>query len=108
VASGTYDNDDYFYIDNVRLYETTYENNGYIIDGTTIKDCTGDGLYVATNEARLTNLIVQGNDGKGIRIAGGTRNFVAGCACSDNGSDTGIANENQDNYYDGGIDTILG
>ncbi|HUW34022.1 MAG TPA: right-handed parallel beta-helix repeat-containing protein, partial [Planctomycetota bacterium] len=101
--------EDYLYIDDMDHKEGVgIVQNGYILDGCTIKDCGGDGVYVATNEARITNNIIEENTGKGLRIAAGTRNYVFNNASQDNGADEGIDNTNEDNFYDAGIDTQVG
>ena len=85
-GTATAANNDYFYVDDVVLYEGTFDNNGYIIDGNTVKNNYGDGIYVATNKARILNNICNDNVGRGIAIVGGERNFVADNTALGNGN----------------------
>jgi len=77
---------DYFYVDNIELLEANYENNGYIIDNITIKNNKGEGLYIATNQTKITNNIIENNKGIGIKIAGGEDNYLKDNIARDNGN----------------------
>lgn len=77
---------EYFYVDEIYFYETDTENNGYIINGNTIKDNKKDGLYLATNQAQVNNNTIENNEGGGITIHGGDKNKILLNSCVDNGN----------------------
>jgi len=94
-----------FYFDEIHIDEVTDEDSGCQLVNSSVADCTDTGVIVATSHALIQNNQITGNTEKGLFIAAGYRNIVSGNRCFNNGADTGIANDNQDNFYDAGIDT---
>jgi parallel beta-helix repeat protein len=72
------------------------------------------GIRIDANYASISNNIVQNVKNTatstqvvGINIASGTGNVVSANFMFNNGADTGLANDNQNNYRDAGTDTQL-
>jgi len=95
------------YVDDVHVYEFDDTDSGCAIVNSSVSDCTDTGILIANSHVQVQNNQVTGNTNAGIVIAAGYRNLVTGNRCQNNGSDTGIANDNQDNFYDAGIDTNI-
>lgn len=97
--------DEYIYIDDVSLYEFDETDSGCQLVNSSVADCTDVGISVINSQAIIQNNQVTGCTNQGIEVLAGYRNIVSGNRAYNNGSDTGIANDNQDNFYDAGIDT---
>jgi parallel beta-helix repeat protein len=93
------------YYDDVHIYEFDDTDSGCQLVNSSISDCTDTGVIATVSHALIQNNQITGNTKKGLVIAAGYRNIVSGNRCYNNGADTGIANDNQDNFYDAGIDT---
>jgi hypothetical protein len=72
------------------------------------------GIYVSADRVTISSNRISGvkaasSTAMGIYItSGATNTMVANNLCINNGSDTGIANTNQHNFYDAGVDTQVG
>jgi parallel beta-helix repeat protein len=98
----------YMYFDDISLYEFGDSDSGCQLVNCAVSDCTDTGVIIANSHTLVQNNQITGNTNKGLVIAAGYRNLVTGNRCYNNGADTGLANDNQDNFYDAGIDTQLG
>jgi len=93
------------YVDDIEMYEISETDSGCQLVNSSVADCTDTGVSVANSHAIIQNNQVTGCTNQGIEVLAGYRNIVTGNRAYNNGSDTGIANDNQDNFYDAGIDT---
>jgi parallel beta-helix repeat protein len=96
-----------FYVDDLYFYEFDTTDSGCQLVNSSIADCTDKGAVVSTNQAIIQNNQITGNTNAGLVIQAGYRNLVTNNRCYNNGSDTGLENTNEDNFYDAGTDTQL-
>lgn len=83
--------------------------NNYIDDMDADTIANGVGIYIVDDDNQVIGNYSINNSGKGIRIvgAGSARTLLTNNFCQVNGSDTGIANENEHNFDDTGTDTQI-
>jgi parallel beta-helix repeat protein len=93
------------YADGLELFEFAETDSGCQLVNSSVSECTDTGVIVANNHTLIQNNQITGNVNKGLVIEAGYRNIISGNRCFNNGADTGIANDNQDNFDDAGIDT---
>ncbi len=99
--------DEYIYVDDVVCYEYDDTDSGCQLANSSVDSCTDTGVIVANSHAIVQNNQITGNTNAGLVIQCGYRNLVTNNRCYNNGDDTGLGNENSDNFYDGGVDTQL-
>jgi hypothetical protein len=95
------------YFDDFVLYEFDDTDSGCQLVNSSISECTDIGVMIVNSHVQAQNNQITGNTNAGLVIAAGYRNIVSGNRCYNNGSDTGLANDNGDNFLDSGIDTQL-
>jgi hypothetical protein len=94
-----------FYVDELQFYEFSVADSGCQLVNSSISECTDIGVRIANNHVIIQNTQVTGCANRGIEVAAGYRNIVSGNRAYNNGSDTDIENDNQDNFYDAGTNT---
>ncbi len=93
----------------IGLYDLTGTDSGCQIINCSISDCGNIGIKVTSCQSIVQSNQITGCTNYGIYItdaAVGT--MVNNNRCYNNGADTGIANTNFNNFYDGGTDTQVG
>ncbi|MFA5376785.1 MAG: right-handed parallel beta-helix repeat-containing protein [Dehalococcoidia bacterium] len=99
--------------DGIGIYVADYAYNTKVCNNvidTITSDATAYGIYWYATSASVncscdTNVVTNSSD-YGIYVESGVDNVkISDNCCFNNGSDTGIANTNRHNFYDGGTDT---
>ena len=99
-------NTNILYVDEVYLYESTPITTGLSFSNGYIKSCTNEGIMLICSGASIDHSRIESNANYGIDVVTGQSNTINVCWCANNGSDVGINNANQNNFYDGGLGTI--
>ncbi len=90
-------------VDNT-MYNIHSDDTGSVVYGIYIE---GDRNVIRNNKVELMKTTSASSNAKGIYISTGIGNQIGANYCINNGSDTGLANTNGCNFYDGGVDTLM-